>query len=100
MKAEEAIKIIDDVTWQDNGRHYGKIAEARNMAKSALRNQAPKDATWKGYTCSAFIGMDGLDPKFAERRFYRCSNCRRGTAVQTNFCPDCGAKMQKSGDRL
>lgn len=26
---------------------------------------------------------------------YRCSRCGRGTIVKTNYCPYCGAKMDK-----
>jgi len=37
--AQEAIDIINDVTWQDNGRHYGKIEAVRNLAISALTQQ-------------------------------------------------------------
>lgn len=37
MTAQEAINIIEDVTWNDNGRHYGKIVPAREMAIEALR---------------------------------------------------------------
>lgn len=25
---------------------------------------------------------------------YRCSRCGRGTAVKSNYCPNCGAKMR------
>lgn len=55
------------------------------------------NAKWEGYTVGAFIGMDEYnEPRFADRKFYRCSNCRKGTAVQTNFCSHCGAKMEKA----
>jgi hypothetical protein len=26
---------------------------------------------------------------------YRCGRCWRGTAVKTNYCPNCGAKMDE-----
>lgn len=53
-------------------------------------------ATWIGWTKSAFIGTDGGgNPKYAVRRFYRCSNCRTGTIVQSPYCPQCGRKMDK-----
>ena len=26
---------------------------------------------------------------------YRCSECRRRTAIAENYCPNCGAKMDK-----
>lgn len=42
MTPEETIDIINDVTWEDNGRHYGKIPEARNKAIAALEKQIPK----------------------------------------------------------
>lgn len=47
MTPQEAINIIEDVTWQDNGRHYGKIAPARELAISALEKQIPKKPTYE-----------------------------------------------------
>lgn len=29
---------------------------------------------------------------------YRCSRCGRGTAVKSNYCPNCGAKMDGEED--
>lgn len=29
------------------------------------------------------------------RKTYRCSECRRRTAIAENYCPSCGAKMDK-----
>ena len=42
MTPQEAINIIEDVTWQDNGRHNGKIVYAREIAISALEKQVLK----------------------------------------------------------
>ena len=51
---------------------------------------------WIGWTTSAFIGCDDAgDPRYAPRKYYRCSKCKNGTVVQTPFCPQCGAKMRK-----
>jgi hypothetical protein len=53
-----------------------------------------KSGTWKGWTTHAFIGVDDFgDPKYAPRRFYRCTICRNGTVVRSNYCANCGAKM-------
>ena len=49
---------------------------------------------WNGWRTSAYIGIDeDGEPKFADRIFYRCSECRYGTAVKHNYCPNCGARM-------
>ena len=32
------------------------------------------------------------------RTTYRCGLCRRGTAVKSNYCPNCGAKMEGEFD--
>ena len=29
------------------------------------------------------------------RKTYRCSECRRRTAIAENYCPNCGAKVDK-----
>ena len=51
---------------------------------------------WSGWTKSAYIGFgDDGEPKYAPRRYYRCSKCHNGTVVQTPYCPQCGAKMEK-----
>lgn len=55
-----------------------------------------KNAMWNGWTKEAFIGIDDFgDPKYAKRKFYRCSNCHNGTVVKTPFCPKCGSKMNQ-----
>ena len=33
------------------------------------------------------------------RTTYRCGLCGRGTAVKSNYCPNCGAKMDGGDDR-
>lgn len=32
------------------------------------------------------------------RTTYRCGLCGRGTAVKSNYCPNCGAKMDGNAD--
>ncbi len=60
-------------------------------------DQQVRHGGWKGYTTSAYIGSENEygDPRYADRRFYRCSECRYGSVVRSKFCPNCGAKMDK-----
>lgn len=30
--------------------------------------------------------------------FWWCNQCEQGVEIQTNFCPNCGADMRKSGE--
>lgn len=39
MSIKEALDIMDDVTWQDNGRHYGRIDLARETLRQAAKKQ-------------------------------------------------------------
>lgn len=71
MKPNEAINIIEDVTWEDNGRHYGKIVPARELAISALTKQVPM----------AVRGMQDF-----------CV-CQRTVYPRMNYCPGCGQKL-------
>lgn len=51
---------------------------------------------WESYSCSQYMGTDGWgEPKWRDGRFYICHNykCRRKTVVKSNYCPNCGAKM-------
>lgn len=51
---------------------------------------------WEGYSCSQYMGTDECgEPKWRDGRFYVCHNykCRRKTVIKSNYCPNCGAKM-------
>ena len=68
------------------------VKEALEMAKQSL---APvRHGRWERYCDDKFMGY-GADGKIKYRKVYtyECDNCRHGTAVKTNYCPNCGAKM-------
>lgn len=83
MTPQEAINIIEDVTWQDNGRHYGKIAPAREIAISALEKQMPKK----------------LDGKDEDDLVCGCHKCGEINALwkmngdRNRYCGNCGQAL-------
>ena len=49
---------------------------------------------WIEYETSSYNGIDDNgEVKWSPKKFFRCSICRKGTAVRSNFCPNCGARM-------
>ena len=65
----------------------------------ALHEREPggeRESEWIGYTTSAYKNQDEFgEPVFVEKKFFRCKRCRTGSAVQSDFCPECGSRMKK-----
>lgn len=58
-----------------------------------------KHGEWKGYTHSVFFRLDKDDnPICRDRVLYYCSECSRRSSIKTNYCQNCGAKMDE-GDK-
>lgn len=84
-----------------NQRYENSDGEARMAYSRALEHlcymptiDPVKHEHWIGYETTAYTGRDDFGkPVYSPRRFYRCHGCRRGTAVKTNYCPACGARM-------
>ena len=73
--------------------------------QSAIMNAPTVDAVpvrhgrWIGYETSSYNGIDDNgEVKWIPKKFFRCSICRKGTAVRSEFCPNCGAKMDGGND--
>ena len=93
MTPQEAIEIIDDVTWDDNGRHYGKIVPAREMAKKAIEKQIPKPPKYDNEAVNIYG---------AKKRV--CQTCGDVCFVSPasipyeHYCRFCGQKFHRSDE--
>ena len=87
---------IPDVDKEDVFKHLDLMEEAFEMAKSSL---APvRHSFWESYDTSAFGGYKDGEVHWLARKFYRCERCRKGSAIRSNYCPNCGAKMGGCSD--
>ena len=91
MTPQEALNIIEDVTWQDNGRHYGKIAPAREIAISALEKQIPKKPTPHIVNAEKIKTGNGYCRKGTT--IYYCPNCKDFISRMYTYCHKCGQKL-------
>lgn len=91
MKPQEAINIIEDVTWQDNGRHYGKIVPAREIAISALEKQIPKKPTPQVVKGGKRLIGNGWWCKGTT--VYKCPCCNEFISRIYDYCYKCGQAL-------
>ena len=76
--------------------HVGPPGRVRELIVSAPAvDVAPVvHGQWIGIDSSFWKPTHSSDiPVF--RKTYRCSECGRRTAIAENYCPNCGAKMDK-----
>lgn len=49
---------------------------------------------WKEWDGDAFVGMNKFGKEvYRNFRYYTCSLCCKGSAIKSNYCPNCGARM-------
>lgn len=79
-----------------DAEHVGPPGRARELIATApAADVAPVvHGRWIGIDSSFWKPTHSSDiPVF--RKTYRCSECGRRTAIAENYCPNCGAKMDK-----
>lgn len=84
-------------TPEGNGGHYAYSVVLNEVLNRPAADVAPVvHSYWESYDCNQYMGTDEYgEPKWRDGRFYVCHNykCRRKTVIKSNFCPNCGAKM-------
>lgn len=77
--------------------HVSKMIDCNDIARFPAVDAEPvRHGKWIGCH-DDYIRRDG---KMQYYRYYQCENCYRRTAVKSNYCPNCGARMyvEVSGD--
>lgn len=89
----------DDLTRYEDGRNMGVFNAMSVIENAPAADVRPeRHGEWKGYTTSAFRGMDEFgDPIYRDVNVWVCSECCRKSVVKENFCSNCGAKMDGKG---
>lgn len=82
--------------FSDNSQEISYLLAAkvlREASDAPVADVAPvRHGRWIGIDSSFWKPTHRGDiPVF--RKTYRCSECRRRTAIAENYCPNCGAKM-------
>lgn len=90
MNNKELNEIIDKSNfYPDSNNPYDmKILDA-------LNKQAQNHAKWKRWYGDKIVGIndDGTDI-YKHYNYFTCSNCGKGNAVKSNYCPHCGDEMK------
>lgn len=79
-----------------DAEHVGPPGRARELLATAPAADVVevRHGRWIGIDSSFWKPTHSSDiPVF--RKTYRCSECRRRTAIAENYCPNCGAQMAK-----
>lgn len=86
--------------YKDGEKYCRGIVFSISDVRLPAADAAPvKHGEWKGYTHSVFFRLDKDDnPICRDRVLYYCSECSRRSSIKTNYCQNCGAKMDE-GDK-
>lgn len=105
MTREEAIKAISDMILDmeyPNGVYHEKFTEDESQkhlalyaVKKALRpvSREQVEKVWRGKWIHAMPILGSGDEEI------RCSKCGNIVGFETDFCPNCGARMDKEAEQ-
>lgn len=88
IKLEDALRIVEQVITSGNIKHTGKAIRKRLKELPAEDVERVKHGEWLSnavsdeYVCSECDGIAPVD-------------CEKEDFYESNYCPNCGAKMDK-----
>lgn len=74
---------------------YVQVVDVGDILDMPAANVAPVVRGWWEAVDSSYWRWTPSGGVSVPHRTYRCGRCWRGTVVKTNYCPNCGAKMDK-----
>lgn len=104
--AEEGLDLIDrrallqEIRWGEGKEFCTSWRETAEWLEACIKGAARVEAEpvrrgrWIEVDSSYWRCTPG-GGKTVEHTTYRCSECTRRSAIKTNYCPDCGAIMNK-----
>jgi rubrerythrin len=86
MTREQALKLLADARYADDLQGNNDLQTAHIMAMEALE-QEPKNGHWIA---------EKIYPPLSDAQItvYRCSCCDLHFGCVSNYCPNCGARME------
>ena len=81
---EQGCGLLEDVIWEVDAQPAADVVPVVHG-----RWEREPSSYWR-WTSSGAVAVT--------RTTYRCGLCGRGTAVKSNYCPNCGAKMDGDSD--
>ena len=93
--------------WQDEEMHIGFGSANLSLVRKWLSEEFEADyppadvapvvqrGKWIGWHGDKMVG----DGEYRHYHYNTCSECYKGSAVKSNFCPNCGARMDGHDDR-
>ena len=85
--------------YQDDGfrtadRIYGIIKKAPTVDAVEVVH-----GRWVGYEGFTTVGLDKFGREIDKHyRYFQCDKCYKKNVVRSNYCPNCGAKMDGDGN--
>lgn len=74
---------------------WNRRRDAPMIEMQPVADAAPvRHGKWKEWDGEAYVGMNKFGKEiYRHFRYYTCSLCCKGSAIKSNYCPNCGARM-------
>lgn len=94
IKRADAIEAYSDIYWIDDRLNIA-FREELDKIDEKIRNIPTVEIAGRPQGEWLDTGKDPSHSHPLTAIWYRCSECGDGTNTKTNYCPNCGAKMEQ-----